>query len=107
MIKTVLCFGLGLIISQGHSCCSGSLPPEPAHPGSVAGWKESHECGVHTIAILVLKKDEFSDNGKIGVKVDDVIAADPCSGAGTLKRTPRVKLQFYEMPLQKMVARNC
>ncbi len=72
----------------------------------MAGWKESHQGGVHTIAILVLRKGESSDNGKIGVRVSDIIAADPCAGYGTLQRIPRVKMQFYDVHQQSVVCED-
>jgi hypothetical protein len=105
MINGFLCITLGFFTSFIRGCCS-SLPPEPKHPGSVAGWKEFRDGGVHTIAILVLRKSESSDNGKIGVRVVDIIAADPCAGYGTLQRIPRVKLQFFEMPDRRVVCED-
>lgn len=102
MINGFLCIALVSFASLMRGCCS-SKPPEPTHPGPVAGWKESQEGGVHTVGTLVLKKGESSDNGKIGVRVVDIIAADPCAGYGTLKSIPRVRMQFYQAPQQKMI----
>lgn len=105
MINGFLCIVLGFMTSFMRGCCS-SLPPEPVHPGAVAGWKESREGGVHTVGILVLKKGESSDNGKIGVRVIDIIAADRCAGYGTLQRIPRVKMQFYEVGQQRVICED-
>jgi hypothetical protein len=102
MVSGFLCIALASFASLIRGCCS-TKAPEPAHPGPVAGWKESRDGGVHTVGILVLKKGESSDKGKIGVKVVDIIAADPCAGYGTLQSIPRVKMQFYQAPQQKMV----
>src|SRR5882672_9988660 len=101
MINGFLCMALASC-SLIRGCCS-SKSAEPAHPGSVAGWKESHEGGVHTVGMLVLKKGESSDNGKIGVRVVDIIAADSCAGYGTLQSIPRVKMQFYQAPRQTVI----
>ena len=94
---------LTFFASLFRGCCSGKLPPEPAHPGSVAGWQESQGGGVHTVGTLVLKKGESSDNGKIGVKVVDIGAADPCAEYGSLQSLPRVKMQFIQMPQEKVI----
>jgi hypothetical protein len=53
--------------------------------------------------MLVLKKGESSDNGKVGVRVFDIIAGDPCAGYGTLQSIPRVKMQFYQPPQQRVI----
>ena len=102
MINGFLCIALASFMGLIRGCCSAKLP-EPPHPGPVAGWKESREGGVHTVGILVLKKGESSDNGKIGVRVVDIIAGDPCAGYGTLQSIPRVKLQFYQPSQQRLI----
>ena len=102
IINGFLCIALTSFTGLIRGCCSSKLP-EPAHPGSVAGWKESHEGGVNTVGILVLKKGESSDNGKVGVRVLDIIAGDSCAGYGTLMRIPRVKMQFYQPSRQAVI----
>src|SRR6266478_5483202 len=102
MINTFLCIALASFASLVRGCCSAKLP-EPAHPGPVAGWKETQEGGVHTVGTLVLKRGESSDNGKVGVRVIDIIAADPCAEYGTLQSLPRVKIQFYQAPQQTVI----
>jgi hypothetical protein len=102
MINAFLCIALASFASLIRGCCSAKLP-EPTHPGPVAGWKDSHEGGVHTVGMLVLKKGESSDNGKVGVKVVDINAADPCAEYGSLQSLPRVKMQFYQAPQQKAI----
>ena len=95
IIDALLCITLASFASLTRGCCSAKLP-EPAYPGPVAGWKESQEAGVHSVGTLVLKKGESSDNGKIGVKVVDMMAGDPCAEYGTLESLSRVKMQFYQ-----------
>ena len=102
MINIFLYIALASFAGLIRGCCSAKLP-EPAHPGPVAGWKESQEGGVHSVGTLVLKKGESSDNGKIGVSVVDIIAADPCAEYGTLRSLPRVKMQFYQAPEKKVI----
>ena len=93
---------VGMLSTFGRGCCS-PLPKEPESPGAVPGWKASDAGGVHTVGILVLKKGESSDNGILGVRVVDIIPADPCAGSTTLQRTPRVRLQFYQVPEQTLI----
>ncbi|HLA12648.1 MAG TPA: hypothetical protein VJ023_18825 [Pyrinomonadaceae bacterium] len=102
MMNTFLCIALACFGSFIRGCCSAKLP-EPAHPGPLAGWKESQEGGVHTVGTLVLKEGESSDNGKIGVKVVDITAANPCAEYGSLQSLPRVKMQFYKAPQQTVI----
>ena len=62
--------------------------------------------GVDTVGMLVLKKGEFSDNGKVGVRVVDIIAGDPCAGYGTLQSISRVKMQFYQPSQQRVICED-
>ena len=106
MINAFLCIALASFASLIRGCCSAKLP-EPTHPGPVAGWRNSHEGGVHTVGALVLKKEESSDNGKVGVKILDITAADPCAEYGSLQSLARVKMQFYQAPQQTRYVKNC
>jgi hypothetical protein len=79
VINGLLCIALAAYTGLSRGCCSSKLP-EPAHPGSVPGWKESHEGGVDTVGMLVLKKGESSDNGKVGIRVVDIIGGGSLCG---------------------------
>lgn len=102
VINGFLFIALTTFTTLSRGCCS-ARPPEPAHPGSVAGWNQSHEGSVDTVAMLVLKQGESSDNGRVGVKVVEIIAGDPCAGYGTLQSSPRVRMQFYQPSHQKVL----
>lgn len=104
-INIFLCIGLAFWATFIRGCCSAKVQ-EPDHPGPVAGWKESQEGGVHTVGTLVLKKGESSDNGKIGVKIIDVTAADACAEYGSLQSLPRVKIQFYKAREQTVICQE-
>jgi hypothetical protein len=56
--------------------------------------------------MLVLKKGESSDNGKVGVRVVDIVAGDPCASYGTLKSLTSVKLQFYQPSPQRVICED-
>ena len=81
-------------------CFSARERQQPRPPREVQGWKDSAFGGVHSIGELVLHKGESSDNGKLGVKVLDIVAPEPCSeGYASM---PKVVLQFYR-PSDKQV----
>lgn len=70
---------------------------QPSLPGEVLGWQEVYPVkGLQVVAILVLKKGESSDNGKIGIQVVDVIAPERCSHAGTYQGEPKSILRFFD-----------
>jgi hypothetical protein len=56
--------------------------------------------------MLVLTKGESSDNGKVGIRVVDIIAGDPCASYGTLQSITRVKLQFYQPAQQSVICED-
>ncbi len=79
------------------SCCISPQKrhPEPKRPDSVRGWRDAEFSGVHSIAELVLKKGESSDNGSLGVQVVDIIAPDRCAEPNSYLGSPRVIVRFF------------
>jgi hypothetical protein len=76
------------------ACCK--TEPQPTHPGKVGGWNIPREKCNFCIAILVLKKGEKSDNGKIGVEVLDISAPrKPCAW-DSVYSYPTATLRFYD-----------
>jgi hypothetical protein len=82
------------------ACCSPQEREQPHPPEKVAGWKDSYSGGVHSVGELFLRKGDSSDNGKIGVKVIDVVVPQP--GSEGYASMPKVVLQFYK-PSDKQV----
>ena len=89
-----------MTVLLGLSACSTQERRQPDPPKTVEGWKDSYFGGVHSIAELVLHKGESSDNGKLGVKVLDIVA--PKSGSEGYASEPKAVLQFYT-PSEKKI----
>jgi hypothetical protein len=69
----------------------------------VSGWKEHKEQGVRIRGDFVLKKGNSTDNGKIQVKVIDLIPPDPCAEAGAFQSQARAKIQFVRLSDNKVL----
>ena len=83
-----------LIISCVYAgCCSPQEQAQPARPEKVSGWKEVQESGFVIVGTFVLSKGESTDNGKLGVKVVDIIPPKACSEG--YAAMPKVVLSFY------------
>ena len=85
-------FVTGLTVTS-VSCCKTA--PQPTRPGEVGGWHIASEKCNYCIAILVLKKGEKSDNGKIGVEVLDVSAPRKPCARDSVYSYPTTTLRFY------------
>lgn len=94
-LSLMSCF---LILSGG--CCSAQEREQPRPPEKVQGWKDSYSGGVHYIGELLLHKGDSSDNGKIGVKVLDIVTPQP--GSEGYASMPKAVLQFYR-PSDKQI----
>ena len=80
-----------------RSCgpCTNPRPPQPVGPFKVDGWKETKDSGVTFVAVLLLRKGESSENGKVGVRVTEITEADPCCRDSSPLCDRRARLQFY------------
>jgi hypothetical protein len=74
--------------------------------GPKYGWNERHEKGVSSLGTFVLKKGQTTDNGKLQVKLVDVIPGDSCAEAGTTISRARATLQFVRLPEQKVLCED-
>jgi len=84
---------MSILLMLSGACCSAQEREQPGPPKKVQGWKDSYSGGVHSIGELLLHKGDSSDNGRIGVKVLDIII--PRSGAEGYAGMPKVVLRFY------------
>ena len=75
--------------------CTKQPPPQPVGPFKVDGWKETRDAGVTFIAVLLLRKGESSENGKVGVRVTEIHEANPCCGDPSPLCDRRARIQFY------------
>jgi hypothetical protein len=87
---------VSLVFVAGCKCPA----PAPPRPGQVRGWQEWNEgrppysFTLHYVGELILNKGESSDNGKIGVRVVEIIPGQCTTFLGE-PRPPRVKFQFF------------
>lgn len=78
-----------------YSDCCRPLPPQPAAPTKVDGWKDSDSgSGLRVRAVLMLKQGESSSSGNLGVKVTDILEAEPCGHVG-IEYSRRANFQFF------------
>ncbi len=90
------------------ACCFPEKRIEPSYPSKVSGWltdkqrlKFYEENKSWSRGNFVLRKSEATDDGKIRIKVLDLIPPDPCAEGAALQRQARVTLQFIRMSDQK------
>ena len=83
--------------------CSTPVAENPAFPSYLKGWGVSGHNGMDNLAFLVLKKGEESNNGKIAVKLMDILPPQRCAEPNSFFGHVRVNLQIYNLsnPSQK------
>jgi hypothetical protein len=102
-MKTISFLVLVVLGLSTNGCCLKESRVEPAYPQSVSEWKERRERGVRIRGEFVLKKGTSTDNGKIQVKVIDLIPPDPCAEAGAFQRNARAGIQFVRLSDNKVL----
>ena len=92
LYRFLILIALGLL---NTSCLCLQKEGQPERPMSVAGWQEKRfESGIEVWGELLLKSGESSDNGKVGVKLTEVLHGDPCAHPGWIK-AKKITLQFF------------
>src|SRR5215475_7108340 len=99
-LKSIAVVALVLV---SHGCCIRRHRDEPLYPTNVSGWKVRNDGGVTTLGDFVLKKNETIDNGKVQVKILDLVAPDACAEAGAFQRQARARIQFISLTNQKVM----
>lgn len=95
---SIRCFVFILLASPValSGCCTNTYVKQPIYPSDVPGWRDIRfSNGVHSIGILVLAKNESSDNGQVGLTIVDVIPPDRCAEPGSWQGEPRVVLKLF------------
>jgi hypothetical protein len=99
-----------LITSLLGGCCYHISRVEPSYPSQVSGWltdkgrlKFYEEHKFWARGDFVLRKNEASDDGKIRIKVIDLIPPDPCAESGSFQRQARVTIQFIRVADQSVL----
>ena len=84
-----------LLCLLSAACVCLQKEGQPDRPASVTGWQEkSFESGLELWGELLLKSGESTDNGKVGVKVTEVLHGNPCVEPGWV-HAKKVSLQFF------------
>ena len=89
-----------LIAFCAAGCClNASGHTEPAYPNDGLGWKDfgSNSGGAVIRGRFVVRKGETTDNGKIQIKVLELIPPDRCAEAGAFNAQARVRFQFVRL----------
>ena len=102
-MKTILFLAFVMLGLSTASCCSHEHRVEPTYPQSVSGWKERKEHGVRVLGDFALKKGASTDNGKIQVKIIDLIPPDPCAEASAFQSQARARIQFVRLSDNKVL----
>jgi hypothetical protein len=93
---------LSLICMSFSGCCQDTHT-EPNRPPSVEGWKERREGGVRTLATLLLKEGEATDNGVVQVELIDIVPHDPCAAHASTLSVARAKVRFSRVSDQHVL----
>lgn len=83
------------------SCCAPA--GQPAHPGNVLGWVPPDKRSDYTIAILVLKKGEKSENGNIGVEISNIFPPERPCAHDSVASLPSTAIRFYNPKDQQTI----
>jgi hypothetical protein len=102
-LKSIAVVALVLVIQELAGCCIRQHRDEPLYPTNVSGWKTRNDRGVTALGDFVLKKNETIDNGKVQVKILDLVAPDACAEAGAFQRNARARIQFVSLTNQKVM----
>lgn len=93
---------IGLSLFSGCYCRMKSNP-EPSYPQHITGWKYYEKDGVGIMGELILKKGESTNNGKVEIKIVDIIPENLCAEPMVDEGKRRVKIQFKRMSDNKVV----
>src|SRR3989442_11922994 len=84
-----------------NSCCSHEQRVEPPYPSEVSGWSSYERQGVRIVGTFVLRKNETIDNGRLKIKVLELIPRDPCAEGGAFNDQARVTFEFVRLSDQR------
>ncbi len=94
-LVSTLAFVVHLIFLGG--CCERYEQPRPSRPKQVSGWTDSDFGGVHSVAELLLKEGESSENDKIGIEVVSISQLETCVKTFSEPKTPEAVVRIYRV----------
>ena len=86
-----------------RSCCTAPNRVEPPIPKQALGWNYREENGIHIQGDFLLHKGEVINNGRVQIKVLDILPGDPCAEPAHYLYLPSAKLQFIRLSDQKVL----
>src|SRR6267142_7039815 len=101
-ILVILTLWLGAMLLSG--CCDLQLRKraQPKYPDKVRGWVTESPVDRRMLqGPFVLKKGESTENGKIGVRVSDIIPAQCRARFAEFADNAKVVLQFFDPRTRK------
>src|SRR2546426_7652974 len=85
-----------------QGCCPGQRT-EPSYPNDVTGWKDFKEGTTKLRGSFVLKKAERTDNGKLEIRVLDLMPPECTGDAGNYAERARVRVEFRRVSDQRVL----
>ena len=83
-------------ITLAYGGCCRPIPPQPKRPASVEGWKEvASDSKVRFRAVLLLHEGESSSNGKVDVRVKNILEGQSCGDVFS-EAHRRATVQFFD-----------
>jgi len=87
------------------ACCTkGKDRIEPSYPKVVAGWEVRKELHYFVLGEFVLKKGETTDNGKLQIKLIDLIEGECIDAPFSQQR--RFVVQFSKLPSGEIICED-
>ena len=97
-----------LLLVLAGCCRNGASHVEPSYPTEELGWKnfDSEIDGVLLQGRFVLHKGEAADNGKLRIKVLELIPPNRCAEGGAFDAQARVRFQFIRLSDQQVLCED-
>jgi len=77
-----------------NGCCPKSERIEPPYPSEVTGWLGRTDKGGFIVRDVLLRKGESTGNGKVEVRLLELLPGDPCTESGDFRHLARARIQF-------------
>ena len=89
-----------------NGCCPKSERIEPPYPNELVGWPGRADKGGFIVRDFLLRKGESTENGKITVRLVELLPGDPCTEAGDFRHLARARVQFLRISDEKILCED-
>lgn len=90
----IFCVQILLCCAALFGSCLKQQRMEPLYPKDVSGWEGYKGEDGSISRKFVLRKNEATDNGKVQIKVIDIIPGNPYAEGGSFQRQARARIQL-------------